>query len=232
MKKLLAIAAAAVAAVSACFSQLSVFANEEDGSAVIYDPSIIIYELGDPRVPAADTGNGVVHDLNTSEEECTDLQDEEDAYARPLILCEPGDERVPAIDWDGLDDLHILEESAAGEDAAAPGFYNLMWVGYSYQFSDVQEYVLTDESFMADESGYLFVSTSSIDGPVRISMLEYESGKVVGSWEGDPQTVSGIGFPGKKLSGFYYFKFEPCGAASLSGSGGIFWNNGAGSLWK
>ena len=72
---------------------------------------IIVYELGDPRVPTttADENNAVVHDLNASEDCETDSESLEDISNVPIIVYELGDPRVPVIDNDTMGDSNILE---------------------------------------------------------------------------------------------------------------------------
>lgn len=181
---------------------------------------IIIYELGDPRVPAVSESDAVVHDLNKNE---TDLQSVEDKDDRPIIVYELGDTKVPVIDWSNTDHLNFLEEPVGADGFAPSVFYNLVSGSCNFSFSNVHQYVITNTYFSTNGNGYISVSTSGINNSVRISMIEYGSDKVVGSWEGDPQTVSGVSFPGNP-SKFYYFKFEPCDIMSITGICGVFWD--------
>lgn len=215
MKKRLLCAIAAAGLVFTCVSHIPVLAENKA------EEGIIIYELGDPRVPVPDP-NAVVHDLNTSEEYGMDLQSVEDVSEKPVIVYELGDPRVPVIDSDSIEDLHILEELVTRGDYAPTQYHNLAAGDYDYSFTNVREYVYTNAYFSTDKDGYISVTTSGINKSVRISMIELDTGTVVKTWEGDPQSVSGVGFPGE-VSKFYYFKFEPYNVPYISGSGQVYW---------
>ena len=68
------------------------------------------------------------------------------------------------------------------------------------------------------------MSTNQISDPVRILMMEYSTNEVVHTWEGDPQSIAGLGFYGG-LSKYYYFRFEPYNVGRVNGSGSIFWDD-------
>jgi len=217
MKKRLLCAIAAAGLVFTCASYIPVLAENKA------EEGIIIYELGDPRVPVPDP-NAVVHDLNTSEEYGMDLQSVEDVSEKPVIVYELGDPRVPVIDCDVTENLHILEESVTRGDQKPDKYYNLAFGAYDFSFSNVRQYVYTNRYFSPNANGYISVSTSGIENSVRISMIEYGTDTVVHTWQGDPQSIAGLGFYGDS-SKFYYYKFEPYGVSFVSGSGQIFWDN-------
>ncbi len=214
-KRLLCAVAVAGLVVSACISRIPVHAENKE------ERELIIYELGDPRVPVTDRSNSVVHNLNASEDEGEDYEGMDE---RPIIIYELGDPRVPVVDKDNADNIHILEETVAKGDFAPTEYYNLASGAYEYNFSNVTKFVHTNRYFSTNGNGYISVSTTGINNPVRISMIEHGTNEVISSWEGDPRTVLGVGFPGNP-SKFYYFRFMPYGVTSVSGFGEIFWDN-------
>ena len=195
--------------------------NEMDTESLddISKKPIIIYELGDPRVPDASESNGVIHDLNKNE---TDTESLDDISKRSIIIYELGDTKVPVIDWSNTEYLNFLEEPIGAKDFAPSIYHNLEVGSCNYSFSNVHQYVFTNAYFSTNKDGYISVSINGINNSMRISMIEYGSDKVVGSWAGDPQTVSGISFPGDSTK-FYYFKFESYdNITSITGICGIF----------
>ena len=200
-------------------------AHAENGEESLEDVAkapIIVYGLDDERFQAAlekNGGNGIVHDLNdpyTSEES----NEEED---RSVLVFRAGEEMPGAGEY-CPGKTNELYEIPDGENAVPEVYCNLGWkCSYGYCFSDVR-LAVTGVYVDPDVEGYLFLSCSGIENPVRISMIEYETGRVVNQWEGNPEEVSGVAFPGK-VSKFYYFKFESCDGEPISGTGEIFWGN-------
>lgn len=136
MKKSLLCSIVAVGlAASICFPRLPIFAENEEA------PSIIIYELGDSRVPAVEESDTVIHDLNVSEDCEAALQSADDTDEGAVIIYELGDDRVPATNEDTMEDVHILRETVARGNSAPTTFYNLATGAYSYSFSNVKERV-------------------------------------------------------------------------------------------
>lgn len=198
MKRLVCAVAAVGLIVTTCFSHLSAFAESKDGNLVI--------------------------DLNASEDCETDSESLEDISNVPIIVYELGDPRVPVIDNDTMGDSNILEESVARWDFPPTKYHDLSFKEYIFEFVYLRDHVYTGKYFKTDDNGYIAMSTNQISDPVRILMMEYSTNEVVHTWEGDPQSIAGLGFYGG-LSKYYYFRFEPYNVGSVNGSGSIFWDD-------
>ena len=103
-------------------------------------------------------------------------------------------------------------------------YHDLSFKEYIFEFVYLRDHVYTGKYFKTDDNGYIAMSTNQISDPVRILMMEYSTNEVVHTWEGDPQSIAGLGFYGG-LSKYYYFRFEPYNVGSVNGSGSIFWDD-------
>lgn len=186
------------------------FAKENNSESKVADGPSIIYKLGDSRIPSVDMDNTLY-----------DLSAEKEAPLGSVIIYKQDDKKFPFID---MDNVNILDEIFVRGDFKPTDFCDLSYQNYSYSFSNVKNYVYTEKYFNTNSRGYISITTNEINGPIRISMIEYGSDTIVSKWEGDPKEISGLGFKTDRTK-TYYFMFEPLDNNIISGAGVIFHNN-------
>lgn len=106
--------------------------------------------------------------------------------------------------------------------------YDLSNRAYHYQFSGVDNYTFTRYYFKPDTDGHLIISVddwNSGGAEVKIELYVkgtfFSSDALVSTWTGDPATILGIGYSSLATNKYYYFKFLPYMADSISGKGDI-----------
>lgn len=105
--------------------------------------------------------------------------------------------------------------------------FDLTVTDYSYMFANVTSHTYTSAFFRPDSNGCISISVNGINSggkDMKLSLYRYVApygifDVCVSTWIGNPQSIQGLGFNNLSSSSYYYFKFEPYSADSISGSG-------------
>lgn len=143
-------------------------------------------------------------------------------YVVMTIFCKDGKNAVTE------NETASPQERLIRANAAPIREYDLSDGAYHYQFSGVDNYTFTRYYFKPDTDGHLIISTdnwSSGGAEVKIELYVkgtfFSSDALVSTWTGDPATILGIGYSTLATNKYYYFKFLPYMAESISGEGDI-----------
>lgn len=225
-RKVLSIAACLLFASSSCLvvGKNVVTAQADSGKAA--DSQVIVYAKDD-KAYAERLSQLLTEDVN----EKFSMQEKIKAEADNFVYTSPvameyalDDETHSAPIWDENAEIHCLTDMDIRGNYVPTSFWNLDSFGsYQYRIVNMHQYAYTDYYFNVSSSGYIVMGMGTLDsGGNDITIRCYECGTYneVMSWTGNPQSVSGLGWPLNKYK-TYYFKFE-INTGTLSGNGTIY----------